>query len=46
MLSARLDAGYWVLNGHKLMITNAPIASLIFVLARTDATVGVRQGRR
>jgi len=44
MLSARLDTGHWVLNGHKLMITNAPIASLIFVLARTDATVGVRHG--
>jgi alkylation response protein AidB-like acyl-CoA dehydrogenase len=44
MLSARLDAGEWVLNGSKLMITNAPIASLIFVLARTDAAVGVRQG--
>jgi butyryl-CoA dehydrogenase len=36
--------GEWVLNGSKLMITNAPIASLIFVLARTDAAVGVRQG--
>jgi alkylation response protein AidB-like acyl-CoA dehydrogenase len=44
MLSARLDAGEWVLNGPKVMITNAPIASLIFVLARTDAAVGVRQG--
>ncbi len=44
MTSARLDAGEWVLNGHKLMITNAPIATLIFVLGRTDATVGVRQG--
>ena len=50
MLSARLVkgegevGGEWVLNGSKLMITNAPIASLIFVLARTDAAVGVRQG--
>lgn len=51
MLSARLmkgegeaGGGEWVLNGTKLMITNAPIASLIFVLARTDAAVGVRRG--
>lgn len=44
MLSARRDGADWVINGHKLMITNAPIASLFFVLARTDPTVGLRKG--
>jgi alkylation response protein AidB-like acyl-CoA dehydrogenase len=44
MLTGRRDGDRWVLNGHKLMITNGPIASLFFVLARTDATVGIRRG--
>ena len=42
--AGEVGGGEWVLNGTKLMITNAPIASLIFVLARTDAAVGVRHG--
>lgn len=44
MLSARRDGAGWVLNGHKAMITNGPIASLYFVLARTDPDVGIRTG--
>jgi acyl-CoA dehydrogenase len=44
MLSARRDGRHWVLNGRKSMITNGGIASLYFVLARTDPTVGIRSG--
>jgi acyl-CoA dehydrogenase len=44
MLSAARDHDGWVLNGRKLMITNGGIASLYFVLARTDPTVGIRAG--
>lgn len=35
--SARRDGGDYVLNGRKCYITNAPIAGLFTVLARTDA---------
>lgn len=34
--NARRDGGDWLLNGHKLYITNAHIADLFFVIARTD----------
>jgi alkylation response protein AidB-like acyl-CoA dehydrogenase len=44
MLSADRDGDGWVLNGRKSMITNGGIASLYFVLARTDPTVGIREG--
>lgn len=45
MLAARLDAeGWWVLDGTKTMITNGGIASLYFILARTDPTKGIRSG--
>jgi alkylation response protein AidB-like acyl-CoA dehydrogenase len=44
MLRARPDADGWVLDGQKAMITNGPIASLYFVLARTDPTTGIRRG--
>ncbi|MGB6455295.1 MAG: acyl-CoA dehydrogenase family protein [Streptosporangiaceae bacterium] len=44
MLRARHDAGRWVLDGQKSMITNGPIASLYFVLARTDPASGIRNG--
>jgi alkylation response protein AidB-like acyl-CoA dehydrogenase len=44
LLSARRDADGWVLNGHKAMITNGAIASLYFVLARTDPSAGIRTG--
>lgn len=44
MLSARQEDDVWRLNGTKTMITNAGIASLYFVLARTDSTVGIRSG--
>ena len=35
--SARRDGDHYVLNGSKCFITNAPIAGLFTVLARTDA---------
>jgi alkylation response protein AidB-like acyl-CoA dehydrogenase len=44
LLSATRVADEWVLNGHKSMITNGGIASLYFVLARTDASVGIGSG--
>jgi alkylation response protein AidB-like acyl-CoA dehydrogenase len=44
MLSADRHGDGWVLNGRKSMITNGGIASLYFVLARTDPTVGIREG--
>lgn len=44
MLRARPVAGDWVLDGQKSMITNGPIASLYFVLARTDPASGIRHG--
>jgi acyl-CoA dehydrogenase len=34
--TARRDGGDWVLNGAKRYITNAPIADVIMVFARTD----------
>ncbi len=43
-LSARRDGTLWVLDGRKSMITNGGIASLYFVLARTDPTLGIRAG--
>ena len=44
MLSAQPDGDGWVLDGQKAMITNGPIASLYFVLARTDPASGLRRG--
>jgi acyl-CoA dehydrogenase len=44
MLQARQDAGGWILDGQKSMITNGPIASLYFVLARSDPASGIRRG--
>ena len=44
MLHAERDGNEWVLNGEKYMITNGLIASLYFVLARTDPTKGVVNG--
>jgi alkylation response protein AidB-like acyl-CoA dehydrogenase len=44
MLQARPHDGGWVLDGQKSMITNGPIASLYFVLARTDPARGIRGG--
>jgi butyryl-CoA dehydrogenase len=43
-LSAEPTNGGWLLNGHKSMITNGGIASLYFVLGRTDPSVGIRSG--
>jgi alkylation response protein AidB-like acyl-CoA dehydrogenase len=44
MLSAVQEEGTWRLDGKKTMITNAGIASLYFVLARTDPSAGIRAG--
>lgn len=44
MLRADEKDGGWLLNGQKLMITNGGIASLYFVLGRTDPTSGVVNG--
>lgn len=41
--TARRDGGGYILNGRKCYITNAPIADLFTVIARTDpATPGAR----
>jgi alkylation response protein AidB-like acyl-CoA dehydrogenase len=34
--TARLDGGEWVINGQKMWITNAPVASHLIVTAVTD----------
>jgi acyl-CoA dehydrogenase len=44
LLSAERAGDEWVLNGRKSMITNGGIASLYFVLARTDPLVGIASG--
>ncbi|MGH9101778.1 MAG: acyl-CoA dehydrogenase family protein [Acidimicrobiales bacterium] len=44
MLAARRSGEGWRLDGKKTMITNGGIASLYFVLARTDASKGIRTG--
>lgn len=36
--SAKKDGNYYILNGTKRFITNAPIAGLFTVMARTDTT--------
>jgi alkylation response protein AidB-like acyl-CoA dehydrogenase len=38
--SARSVEGGWVLNGRKMFITNAPIADLLIVFARTSEGIG------
>jgi alkylation response protein AidB-like acyl-CoA dehydrogenase len=38
--SAVMDNGSWVLNGKKTMITNAPCADAVLVLARTAQDAG------
>jgi acyl-CoA dehydrogenase len=42
--TARRDGGDWVLNGAKRYITNAPIADVIMVFARTDPSAGGNRG--
>ena len=37
---ARLDGDYYVLNGSKLWITNAPVADVMIVWARNQAENG------
>ncbi|HSA49851.1 MAG TPA: acyl-CoA dehydrogenase family protein, partial [Yinghuangia sp.] len=36
--SARRDGDHWVINGAKRFITNAPVADVFMVFARTDAS--------
>ncbi len=43
-LQALRDGDQWVLNGTKVMITNATMAGIYFVAARTDPTVPTEQG--
>ena len=40
MTRARRDGADWVLNGTKMWITNAPVADVAVVWARTDEGVG------
>jgi acyl-CoA dehydrogenase len=42
--SARADGDAWVLNGLKRFITNAPMAGLFLVFARTDPAAPAGQG--
>ncbi|MFT4086336.1 MAG: acyl-CoA dehydrogenase family protein [Gordonia sp. (in: high G+C Gram-positive bacteria)] len=39
---ARRDGGDWILNGSKMWITNAPVADVAIIWARTDITEGAR----
>jgi acyl-CoA dehydrogenase len=43
-LSAVRDGDGWILDGRKTMITNAGLASVYFVFARTDPSVGIGEG--
>ena len=43
-MSAVRDGDEWVLNGRKRYIANGGVASLYFVLTRTDLTVGTKKG--
>lgn len=42
--NAQRDGDFYVLNGSKCFITNAPIADLFTVFARTDATASKTKG--
>jgi len=41
---AQASAGGWVLNGHKIFISNAPLADVYTVLARTAGEPGDKDG--
>ncbi|MBI2881222.1 MAG: acyl-CoA dehydrogenase family protein, partial [Candidatus Tectomicrobia bacterium] len=43
-LSARKEGERWVLNGMKHFISSGGVASIYFILARTDKTVGIDKG--
>ncbi|MGE0255677.1 MAG: acyl-CoA dehydrogenase family protein [Alphaproteobacteria bacterium] len=43
-LKAERDGDDWVLNGTKDFISNAGMAKIYFILARTDNTVGIDKG--
>lgn len=43
-LDAKKDGEYWVLNGMKRFISNGGVASIYFISARTDKTVGIDKG--
>ena len=38
--TARREGDYYVLNGQKLYITNGPVADVLLVYAKTDASLG------
>ncbi|MBI3965966.1 MAG: acyl-CoA dehydrogenase [Chloroflexi bacterium] len=40
--TATRDGDDWVLNGHKVFITNAPFANFAFVIAKTQPAAGKR----
>jgi alkylation response protein AidB-like acyl-CoA dehydrogenase len=42
--TAVLDGNEWVINGAKSLITNAPIASLVVTVAKTDPTASGSHG--
>ena len=42
--SARLEGDYYIVNGTKRFITNAPHASFFTLMARTDSTVAGSRG--
>ncbi|TQS42036.1 acyl-CoA dehydrogenase family protein [Cryptosporangium phraense] len=42
--SARVDGSHWVLDGSKRYITNAPVADVLMVFARTDPTAAGNRG--
>lgn len=40
--SARKDGDFWIVNGSKTWITNAPVADFFTVLCQTDKSKGLR----
>ncbi len=40
--TARRDGDFWIINGSKTWITNAPVADFFTVLCQTDKTKGLR----
>ncbi len=42
--NARRVGDHYILNGSKIFITNGPIADIVIVYARTDATLGRSKG--
>ncbi len=40
--TARTDGEFWIINGSKTWITNAPVADFFIVLCQTDKSKGLR----